>query len=562
MSKHNHTQHTTYINPDLKSVTLSRKLKPYILLGILILFFLPKAYAQQVVAEIDKDSILIGEEILYQVTVETDSTDLIIFPEGQTFSPLEVIESYAVDTSFAAAKYKLIKKYGLTQFDSGSYTIPQQRILINEQPVVTDSLRVEVNNVQVDTTQQGLYDIKKIIEVERATSPWLYYIIWGLLVLAVIGIFIYLIIRYSKKKAQAEQTLPPFEQAMVSLHKLDEDFKDPKDYKTTKAYYSSLTDIVRRYLDQEVYDKSLESTSQELINKLHQERDAGHIDLSKETINKLQHVLNTADLTKFARITPEAGKAQADRLAIEQVVKETEESLPEPTEEELMRDAVYRDNLAKRRKKKLIITGVFGVLGILVVATGILIATKGFDYVKDNFIGHPSKELLEGDWIRSEYGYPPITLSTPEVLKRVEFPLPEELQGQMQMNTFAYGSFIDDITIMVSNIRYAGDQEADLEQAVETMMATIEQKGVKNLLVKNEKYTTPNGAEGLKTFGTGEFPVNGQSNRYETGEYTMLSFTTPGVVQQIIISWREDDAYAKDIADRLINSVELQKETN
>jgi hypothetical protein len=28
------------------------------------------------------------------------------------------------------------------------------------------------------------------------------------------------------------------------------------------------------------------------------------------------------------------------------------------------------------------------------------IATKGFDYVKDNIIGHPTKELLEGEWVK------------------------------------------------------------------------------------------------------------------------------------------------------------------
>jgi hypothetical protein len=48
------------------------------------------------------------------------------------------------------------------------------------------------------------------------------------------------------------------------------------------------------------------------------------------------------------------------------------------------------------------------------------IATKGFDYVKDNIIGHPSKELLEGEWIKSAYGNPSVRIETPKVLKRVD----------------------------------------------------------------------------------------------------------------------------------------------
>ena len=47
----------------------------------------------QVSTRIDTTSIRIGEEIQYTITVEADSTDLVLFPEGQTFLPLEVIES-------------------------------------------------------------------------------------------------------------------------------------------------------------------------------------------------------------------------------------------------------------------------------------------------------------------------------------------------------------------------------------------------------------------------------------------------------------------------------------
>ncbi|HEA29891.1 MAG TPA: hypothetical protein ENH91_07845 [Leeuwenhoekiella sp.] len=523
------------------------------------------AEAQEVAAAIDRDSLKIGEQLNYTVNVVTDSTDLVIFPEGQTFAPLEMIESYTIDTTYAQQKMTLIKRYGLTQFDSGSYTIPRQTISIGQSPFYTDSLRVEVNTVVVDTTKQGLYDIKDIINVDKASSNWWVWTLWILGILLLIGAFLFFIIRRSRRKAEAEKKLPPFEQAIVSLHQLDEEYKTPgrtTDQTATKAYYSRLTDIVRHYLDEEVYDRSMESTTGELIERLYQEKESGHIDFSTETIKKLEQVLRTADLTKFARITPESGKSEADRLVVEQVVKETHESIPPPTEEELMRDAAYRDALERRRKRKLILTGVFGVLGILIISAGILIATKGFDYVKDNFLGHPSKELLEGDWIRSEYGFPPITISTPKVLKRTELPLPDEIKGKVEMNAFAYGSYLEDFAIILNNTRVPGDQEIDLQKAVDGSISGMENQGAKNLVVKSEKYTTPEGAEGLKTFGSGEFPVQGKPDTFRTGEYIMLSFTTPGVIQQIIVMHRDDDKYAKEMTDRIINSVELQKTTN
>jgi len=519
--------------------------------------------AQQVKGAVDTTSIRIGEQITYEFQVEADSTDLVMFPEGQTFQPLEMIEAYQVDTSYAGAKMNLIKRYGLTQFDSGSYTIPRQLVSINQQPFYTDSVAIEVNNVVVDTTKQGLYDIKDIVAVERATSKFWEYLLYFLLLAAIIGGFLFFIIRRSRKKAAAEQKLPPFEQALFSLKQLDEEYKEPArgidERDMTKAYYSKLTDIVRRYLDEEVYDRSMESTSSELIERLMLEKQEGKIDLSKETILKLDQILKRADLTKFARTSPGTGQAEADRLVAEEIVKETKEAIPPPTEEELMRDAAYREALAKRRKRKLILTSVLGVFGILVIATGILIATKGFDFVKDNFIGHPSKDLLESDWVRSEYGYPPVIISTPRILERNEIALPDSLKQQMDMSTFTYGSLIDDFYIVVNNTRFGGKNEANLEASAQGFISTIEANGAKNLIVKTEKYTTPEGTEGLRVYGTGDFPETLNKDEFSKGEYEMLLFTAPGVLQQILVAHREDDTYAKEMSARIINSVELQK---
>ena len=519
--------------------------------------------AQQVKGAVDTTSIRIGEQITYEFQVEADSTDLVLFPEGQTFQPLEMIEAYQVDTSYAGAKMNLIKRYGLTQFDSGSYTIPRQLVSINQQPFYTDSVAIEVNNVVVDTTKQGLYDIKDIVAVERATSKFWEYLLYFLLLAAVIGGFLFFIIRRSRKKAAAEQKLPPFEQALFSLKQLDEEYKEPArgidERDATKAYYSKLTDIVRRYLDEEVYDRSMESTSSELIERLMLEKEEGKIDLSKETILKLDQILKRADLTKFARTSPGAGQAEADRIVAEEIVKETKEAIPPPTEEELMRDAAYREALAKRRKRKLILTSIIGVFGILVIATGILIATKGFDFVKDNFIGHPSKDLLESDWVRSEYGYPPVIISTPRVLERNEIALPDSLRQQMDMSTFTYGSLIDDFYVVVNNTRFGGKNEANLEASAQGFISTIEANGAKNLIVKTEKYTTPEGTEGLRVYGTGDFPETLNKDEFSKGEYEMLLFTAPGVLQQILVAHREDDTYAKEMSARIINSVELQK---
>ena len=101
------------------------------LLSLIYLFLLfPVFTSAQVSSSIDSTSIKIGEQITYAIQVETDTTNLVVFPEGQTFSPLEVIESFPIDTSKTNANQTLIKKYGLTQFDSGTFYIPKQKVLL------------------------------------------------------------------------------------------------------------------------------------------------------------------------------------------------------------------------------------------------------------------------------------------------------------------------------------------------------------------------------------------------------------------------------------------------
>src|SRR5690554_5419225 len=116
------------------------------ILSILILCTLAMTakVSAQVTSSIDTTAIRIGEEIIYEIAVATDSTENVTFPEQQTFLPLEVIEFYPTDTLSKDTKTTLIKKYGLTQFDSGQYVIPRQRVLINDKPFLTDSVLVEV----------------------------------------------------------------------------------------------------------------------------------------------------------------------------------------------------------------------------------------------------------------------------------------------------------------------------------------------------------------------------------------------------------------------------------
>ena len=513
----------------------------------------------QVMASIDSTKIKIGEQINYKIKVVADTTDLVIFPEGQTFSPLEMIESYKIDTAKVESKYDLIKKYGLTQFDSGVYYIPKQKVIIGDKTFYTDSLKVQVNNVVVDTTKQGLYDIKPIIQVEKSKGHFWGNLLYVLLILALVATLIYWFVWRKKPLTEEEKIalLPPYDRAKLAMQKLDENKYLQRE--EIKEFYSELTFIIRKYLDEQVYDRALESTTDELIQRLYLLRDGNQVELSTDDIKNMETIFKRADLVKFAKSKPDIALAEIDRNTIDVEIDHVKEALPEPTEEEKLLDQQYREELERRKKrKKIIITA--AIVVTLMIGTIVGFSIKyGFSYVKDTIIGNDSKELLEGDWVRSEYGAPPIYISTPTVLQRVENKALDTIPNA-QITAFGYGSLTSPLDILVSTTKLNLPQgsKIDLKQSIETTLKTLDNNGVKNVISKQEQFITPNAAEGLKVHGTGDFPIP-LTDKYEKGNYVILAFASENVLQQILLVWRADDVYADQMMNRVINSVELNK---
>jgi hypothetical protein len=530
---------------------LFRKLLPLVFISIGFASF------SQVTSTIDSTSIKIGEELLYSIRVQADSTAVIVFPEGQTFAPLEIIESYKIDTTYDQAKYRLIKKYGLTQFDSGHYTIPQQRVLINNNPFLTDSMRVEVRDVVVDTLKQKMFDIKPAIEVDRPPFDFKKLLSWVVPILILLGLLGYILFRRKKRKEAREVILPPYEEAIVALRRLDDSqlLKENK----SKEYYSNLTEIVKRYLDREVDDAALESTSDELIERLQLHKDAGHFDFDRETIRHLDQILKRADLVKFAKMQQEMGQAQADRNTIEEIINETHEVIPEPTEEELLENELYLEELRKKQRRRKWSIGIASGVGALLLLAIIYGSIKGFDNLKDFVIGNDIRDLAEGRWIKSEYGNPAIIIETPEVLTRTEAEVPEGLKTLIkEMGSFSFGSMKEDFYVDVTTSKLSQAQEVNLDEALEGALAELEKGGAKNMLVKREEFETNKGIKGVKAFGEFYVQVSETKVLKDASKYQLLIFAQNEGVQQVLIVYKDDERFAGSILKRITDSIELE----
>ena len=429
---------------------------------------------------------------------------------------------------------------------------------------IADLIPIRVAPVLVDTTKQKLFDIKPLTVVKKNYEALISRILWGFVIgLILIGILYTYLFQKRKKELRARE-LPPFERAIEELKALEsETLSEQEEF---KQYYSRLTDVVRRYLEEEAKIDALESTSEELLVKLEMRKDAGSLDLDRQTLKSLREVLQNADLVKFAKSMPEMYKANEDRKVVEHVVIETKEALPEPTEEELREKAAYQEYLAKKRRKEQWIWGSAGV-GILAVLTLVVsMLIYGYYPVRDTLLRYPTKVLTSGEWYKSQYGTPPLAIETPEILERIS-------SSQDEVQEFRLGSFDSSFYINLSfdfpkqesaapEAPAADPKQADLEKGqelVNSIISSFESEGAVNIFMKNDAVTLPSGIPVAKIYGTLDYPKNQKEQRVRCNFSAYLFAFDQGTII-LTLMYEKEDRYGEEIEQRILNSLDLIKE--
>ncbi len=512
---------------------------------------------KQVETSIDSTKIMIGSQFNLTLKATVDTAATVSFPEGKNFGQLEVLESYPVDTIKKGAIYELVKKYGLTQFDSGRYVIPRLPVIINNKNIQTDSLSIEVANVKVDTMQQKMYDIKPIATGGSKSYAWLYILLGILVVLGVGGFFLYRYLKNRKPLAKKEEVVytSPIEKASRQLQVLEK--KDLLQKGAVKDYYSELTDIARTYIEEAIHIPAMESTTSELINAMRVAVMRKKMPLSRETFEELEKVLRTADMVKFAKSKPLDFEIAEDRSRIEKTIVVIDKSIPEEKEEDEDHTQIWLDMQRRKKQKRkrniIIISSAAFVLAALVFFSTWTIRSSGM-------FGTPTEQLAKGEWVKSEYGNPGITIETPKVLKRADAKklIPDEAMAFIkEMQVFTYGELFDDFYVTVSTASYKQQVELDLNKGVDGVAQIWESQGAENILLKTEEFQTPGGISGIRAYGTMTMPhaVTGQPVR---AYYELFLFKQQQGLQQVIVLYKDGDEYAPQMLERIKNSIELR----
>ena len=331
-----------------------------------------------------------------------------------------------------------------------------------------------------------------------------------------------------------------------------------------KKYYSKLTDVVRRYLEEEVNIDALESTSDQLLLKLELYKKRGKLDLEQTTIKNLKTVLETADLVKFARAIPESESFKLDTKLAEEMVVETKEALPEPTNEELKAKKVYEDILRKRKYKNILKWVSISIFTLVLVSIISLVSIFGYFPVRDTLLGYPTKKLISNKWYNSQYGSPPIKLLTPKILERkIITPktstlfIMDSIQSRYYIELLFEKKKNNNVSENLDENKDTSGEE-QTQKILDQTISRYKSQGAVNILMDADNFETPSGMPTLKISGTLDFTETKNDKMIRRYFTTLIVDYKEGKVSLTLIHDKED-RYGEEISEKIINSIELIK---
>jgi hypothetical protein len=271
------------------------------------LFVGDKIFAQRTLIDVSIDSaaILIGEQTVLHttVTIDRDKQVRIVIPGDTLMRGVEVLNFSRPDSSVIDNNRLLIKQDILiTSFDSALYLLPPLKVIDGPDTVYSNQVALKVSTIPVDTDNpEDFFDIKEVWKPPFVLAdyyPWIFGVLIALFLICVAG---YIVQRMRNRKPlvpfrREAPKLPPYEQAITELNRV----KQRKLWQQgrSKEYYTSVTEILRRYIVARFGINAMEMTSGEILDiiKRNSEADSAY--------ENLKQILQLADFVKFAKWNP------------------------------------------------------------------------------------------------------------------------------------------------------------------------------------------------------------------------------------------------------------------
>lgn len=258
----------------------------------------------QLVSRLDRDSILIGDQVKWSVELNLKQGEAFEFekPSEPVAEGVETISAFRVDTLRNKRGHLDVEgSMVLTSFDSGSFFLPPLAVNVTREDGTRETLlyqgpTLEVKTIPVDTATFEMYDIKGQIKYPLTFGemwPWL-------LGAILLGVGIFFLVRFIKYRRENRDIFgrpvvvdPPHIVALRSLEKI----RGKKLWQNNKQkeFYSEVTDAIRQYLDGQYNVAAMEMTTSEIFEGLKES------DIEPALLEKLRDLFDTADYVKFAK---------------------------------------------------------------------------------------------------------------------------------------------------------------------------------------------------------------------------------------------------------------------
>jgi hypothetical protein len=260
--------------------------------------------AQAVKTSVNTNNILIGEQIQYEITIQLASAAYKVdigIPDS--IPHFDIIDQQQYDTTDGNGGYSLRQRIQFTSFDSGVWKFPAFPITVSAPnkaslQLQSDSFLIQVGYSPADSTGQ-LRDIKPVMEVFVVDRTWIYIgIAVALTILVGIVLYRYLKKRLSKPAPMFKSSLSAYAEAVQSLNNLV--VPNASDPASVKLFYSSLTEIFKKYYSRKINRNLLSKTTGDVLLQLQTQVS------SSDLIAQVAQVLRSSDAVKFAKYLPSA----------------------------------------------------------------------------------------------------------------------------------------------------------------------------------------------------------------------------------------------------------------
>lgn len=261
-------------------------------------------------ARVNRDTLTLGDPVLLELRIRREAGDAVALVRNEDFlAPFEVrrqVPSTVREAPGGGVEEKLafeIAVYRLGAIDVPSLVLQVRTAAGDSGLVASEPIPIVVRSV-MPAEMKDIRDVKPPVDVEARIPDWFWLVVALLVGLVAAAIWFW----YRRRRKPVVDPPPPPVHWPGEVEKiLRLQLLQNGEY---KRYYSLLSEVMRRYLEDRVRVDAMERTTHELVHDLDQ------VPVGNAEVSALEVLLSEADLVKFAKLRPrdEVAAKAADKV--------------------------------------------------------------------------------------------------------------------------------------------------------------------------------------------------------------------------------------------------------